>query len=88
MVGVVLTRGPLRLAGAVLVGAREEWQTGDRRCLAEGSMTLLAAPATDTGKMVANRELIPAWSEPQSLTRTRPGISGIFGLTDHSPRAA
>ena len=49
----------LRLAGAVLVEAHDEWQTGDRRYLAEGTMTaLLAPPAGD--KEVANRELIPA----------------------------
>ncbi len=34
----------LRLAGAVLVEAHDEWQTGDRRYLAEGSMALLTAP--------------------------------------------
>jgi putative transposase len=39
----------LRLAGAVLVEAHDEWQTGDRRYLAEGSMALLIAPpATST----------------------------------------
>jgi putative transposase len=49
----------LRLAGAVLIEAHDEWQTGDRRYLAEGTMTaLLAPPASD--KEVANRELIPA----------------------------
>jgi Transposase and inactivated derivatives len=49
----------LRLAGAVLVEAHDEWQTGDRRYLAEGTMAaLLPPPATDTE--VANRELIPA----------------------------
>ena len=36
----------LRLAGAVLVEAHDEWQTGDRRYLAEGSMALLATPPT------------------------------------------
>ena len=47
----------LRLAGAVLVEAHDEWQTGDRRYLAEGSMALLdtspdpevAQPRTDPG---------------------------------------
>jgi putative transposase len=40
----------LRLAGAVLVEAHDEWQTGDRRYLAEGSMAQLTAPtpAADT----------------------------------------
>jgi putative transposase len=49
----------LRLAGAVLVEAHDECQTGDRRYLAEGTMALLAAP-TASAKDVAHRELIPA----------------------------
>jgi putative transposase len=47
----------LRLAGAVLVEAHDEWQTGDRRYLAEGTMALLA-PTPESE--VAHRELIPA----------------------------
>jgi putative transposase len=50
----------LRLAGAVLVEAHDEWQTGDRRYLAEGSMALLTATPPETSKEVANRELVPA----------------------------
>jgi putative transposase len=50
----------LRLAGAVLVEAHDEWQTGDRRYLAEGSMATLTDPPTNEHKEVANRELIPA----------------------------
>jgi putative transposase len=50
----------LRLAGAVLVEAHDEWQTGDRRYLAEGSMALLTTSPPETGKEVANRELVPA----------------------------
>jgi transposase-like protein len=38
----------LRLAGAVLVEAHDEWQTGDRRYLAEGSMALLTEPPATT----------------------------------------
>src|SRR3954452_23144483 len=48
----------LRLAGAVLVEAHDEWQTSDRRYLAEDSMALLTAtPNEDT---VASTELLTA----------------------------
>ncbi len=50
----------LRLAGAVLVEAHDEWQTGDRRYLAEASMATLTATSTNPDEGVANRELIPA----------------------------
>jgi hypothetical protein len=46
----------LRLAGAVLVEAHDEWQVSDRRYLSEGSMALLTA----TTKEVAPAELMPA----------------------------
>jgi putative transposase len=46
----------LRLAGAVLVEAHDEWQVTDRRYLSEGSMALLTA----TTKEVAPAQLMPA----------------------------
>jgi putative transposase len=49
----------LRLAGAVLVEAHDEWQTGDRRYLAEGTMAALLTPPA-ANQEVANRELLPA----------------------------
>jgi hypothetical protein len=46
----------LRLAGAVLVEAHDEWQVSDRRYLSEGSMALLTATANE----VAPAQLLPA----------------------------
>ena len=46
----------LRLAGAVLVEAHDEWQVSDRRYLSEGSMALLIA----TSKEVTPAQLMPA----------------------------
>src|SRR4051794_16134692 len=47
----------LRLAGAVLVEAHDEWQTTDRRYLAEATMALLTTPTPDG---VATPELMTA----------------------------
>jgi putative transposase len=49
----------LRLAGAVLVEAHDEWQATDRRYLGETTMALLAAPPP-TDESVATPELLTA----------------------------
>jgi putative transposase len=46
----------LRLAGAVLVEAHDEWQVTDRRYLSEGSMAVL----TQATKEVVPAQLMPA----------------------------
>jgi putative transposase len=49
----------LRLAGAVLVEAHDEWQVSERRYLSEGSMALLGSTAPDP-KEVATPALLTA----------------------------
>ena len=62
----------LRLAGAVLVEAHDEWQTGDRRYLSEGTMALLAPPATDRQGGGAPR------THPGIVTTTEPHADDDF----------
>jgi putative transposase len=49
----------LRLAGAVLVEAHDEWQVSERRYLSEGSMALLTTPSVEP-KEVATPALLTA----------------------------
>ena len=49
----------LRLAGAVLVEAHDEWQVSERRYLSEGSMALLDSPVPEP-KEVATPALLTA----------------------------
>src|SRR4051794_31448485 len=70
VVGVCLNpEALLRLAGAVLVEAHDEWQVCHRRNPSEGSMARLNRP-TQAYEEVAQPALMASWSNPQKTPRT------------------
>jgi hypothetical protein len=60
-----------RLAGASSLEAYDEWRTGDRSYLAEGSMAQLTPHQDQTSKGVANRRTSGARRQP----REAPGLT-------------
>ena len=77
----------LRLAGAVLVEAHDEWQvTAECRSSQNFSMALLTEKKTD--QEVAKPELMTAFQEPLSRTVSRtPPLSGTSPRTDATDSA-
>jgi hypothetical protein len=61
----------LRLAGAVLIEAHDEWQVAERRYLSEGSMAKLAATGNDAVRPKEVRRATASSSRPSDQLEHR-----------------
>jgi hypothetical protein len=61
----------LRLAGAVLIEAHDEWQVAERRYLSEGSMAKLTATGDDAARPKEGGGRPPSSSPPSDQLEHR-----------------
>ena len=71
----------LRLAGAVLVEAHDEWQIGDRRYLSEDSMALLTPPPTPRRWRTPNSSRHNHHTQTLTVTKTSTTQRDVTPLT-------